>query len=106
MNRSPSMRRASPHRQVVKTLREALQRGAGAAGVLAAAMAFAPQAANATEPARGGELRVALPQVPAVPDPVVTTLGTNWLVASNVCEGLFGLDETWRPQPMLAQSFS
>ena len=46
---------------------------------------------------RGGDLRVAVPQVPATPDPVVTTLGENWRVAANVCEGLFGLDENWQP---------
>ena len=56
------------------------------------------------EPARGGTLRVVVPQLPVALDPVVSTLGTNWLVAANVCEGLFGLDEAWQPQPMLAAS--
>jgi peptide/nickel transport system substrate-binding protein len=105
MNRRISPRRARPLRPVEK-LRQMLRASAASASVVVAAIALAPQGACAAEPARGGELRVALPQVPAVPDPVVTTLGTNWLVASNVCEGLFGLDETWRPQPMLAQSFA
>jgi peptide/nickel transport system substrate-binding protein len=50
------------------------------------------------------DLRVATPQLPAALDPVVSTLGTNWLVAANVCEGLYALDDNWRPQLMLAQS--
>ena len=69
-------------------------------GIMAAA---AP--ALAAAPQQGGVLRVAVPQLPAVADPVVTTLGTNWLTAANVCEGLFGLDNNWQPQPMLAQSY-
>jgi peptide/nickel transport system substrate-binding protein len=50
------------------------------------------------------DLRVALPQLPAALDPVVSTLGTNWLVAANACEGLYALDDSWQPQLMLAQS--
>lgn len=56
------------------------------------------------EPARGGTLRVVIPQLPVALDPVVSTLGTNWLVAANACEGLFGIDRSWQPQPMLAAS--
>ena len=39
-------------------------------------------------------------------DPVVTTFGVNWLTSSIACEGLFGVDVAWTPQPMLADSFS
>ncbi|MBV9492215.1 MAG: hypothetical protein JO069_21175 [Verrucomicrobia bacterium] len=80
---------------------------------LAAMMAIAVTAwlggyvlpAAGASPARGGDLRVAVPQLPAALDPVVSTLGTNWLVAANVCEGLFALDDNWQPQPMLAESY-
>jgi peptide/nickel transport system substrate-binding protein len=50
------------------------------------------------------DLRIAMPQLPVALDPVVSTLGTNWTVAANVCEGLYGLDDNWQPQLMLAQS--
>jgi len=50
------------------------------------------------------DLRIATPQLPAVLDPVVSTLGTNWNVAANVCEGLYALDDNWQPQLMLAES--
>ena len=93
-----------PHRRSTREASDSRRRGVLSTAMLAATIALAPQPATA-EPSRGGELRVAIPQVPAVPDPVVTTLGENWRVASNVCEGLFGLDENWRPQPMLAESF-
>lgn len=54
---------------------------------------------------QGGMLRIGISQMAPSPDPVVTTFGTNWATAGVVCEGLFGLDETWTPQPMLAESF-
>jgi peptide/nickel transport system substrate-binding protein len=55
-------------------------------------------------PAFAADLRIATPQLPAALDPVVSTLGTNWLVAANVCEGLYALDDNWQPQLMLAES--
>lgn len=55
---------------------------------------------------RGGTLRVGISQMAPSPDPVVTTFGVNWLTASIACEGLFGTDEAWTPQPVLADSFS
>src|ERR1700722_15235637 len=55
-------------------------------------------------PAMGADLRISTPQLPAALDPVVSTLGTNWLVAANACEGLYALDDNWQPQLMLAQS--
>jgi peptide/nickel transport system substrate-binding protein len=54
--------------------------------------------------AMAADLRIATPQLPAALDPVVSTLGTNWLVAANACEGLYALDDNWQPQLMLAQS--
>ena len=48
------------------------------------------------------DLRVATSQLPAALDPIVSTLGTNWLVAANACEGLFALDDNWQPPLMLA----
>ena len=54
--------------------------------------------------ATAADLRIATPQLPAALDPVVSTLGTNWLVAANACEGLYALDDNWQPQLMLAQS--
>ena len=54
--------------------------------------------------AAAADLRIATPQLPAALDPVVSTLGTNWLVAANACEGLFALDDNWQPRLMLAQS--
>ena len=54
--------------------------------------------------ALAADLRIATPQLPAVLDPVVSTLGTNWNVAANVCEGLYALDDNWQPQPMLAEA--
>src|ERR1700759_2163381 len=55
-------------------------------------------------PAMAADLRISTPQLPAALDPVVSTLGTNWLVAANACEGLYALDDNWQPQFMLAQS--
>ena len=55
-------------------------------------------------PATAADLRIATPQLPAALDPVVSTLGTNWLVAANACEGLYALDDNWQPQLMLAES--
>lgn len=55
---------------------------------------------------QASDLRIVVPQLPSAIDPTITTLGTNWLVASNACEGLTGLDDNWQPQPMLADSWS
>jgi peptide/nickel transport system substrate-binding protein len=66
--------------------------------VAAALLSCASLCANAAD------LRVATPQLPVALDPVVSTLGTNWLVAANACEGLYALDDNWQPQLMLAQS--
>ncbi|KGE02001.1 MULTISPECIES: ABC transporter substrate-binding protein [Rhizobium/Agrobacterium group] len=73
------------------------------AGISAAAMIAAP--AGAQEIKRGGNLRIGISQMAPSPDPVVTTFGVNWGTSYIVCEGLFGLDEKWTPQPMLADSF-
>lgn len=54
---------------------------------------------------RGGTLRVGITQMGPTPDPVVTTFGVNWMTAINVCEGLFGLDGSWTPQPVLVDEF-
>ena len=59
----------------------------------------------ATAQERGGTLRVGITQMGPTPDPVVTTFGVNWMTAINVCEGLFGLDGSWTPQPVLVDSF-
>lgn len=67
---------------------------------------FAAQPAIAQELQQGGTLRVGISQMAPSPDPVVTTFGVNWLTASIACEGLFGVDESWTPQPMLAESFT
>lgn len=80
-------------------LRSALLAGASLAVLLA-------QPVLAQELQRGGNLRVAISQMAPSPDPVVTTFGVNWLTASVACEGLFGIDETWTPQPVLADSFA
>lgn len=80
-------------------LRSALLAGASLAALLA-------QPVLAQELQRGGNLRVAISQMAPSPDPVVTTFGVNWLTASVACEGLFGIDETWTPQPVLADSFA
>lgn len=66
----------------------------------------AAQPAVAQELKQGGTLRVGISQMAPSPDPVVTTFGVNWLTASVVCEGLFGVDESWTPQPVLAESFT
>lgn len=68
-----------------------------------AAIGFAG-AARSEDAKRGGTLRVAISQMAPAADPVVTTFGTNWTTASVVCEGLFAVDKTWTPQPMLADS--
>ena len=67
---------------------------------------FAAQPVIAQELQRGGTLRIGISQMAPSPDPVVTTFGVNWLTASIACEGLFGVDETWTPQPVLAESFT
>lgn len=68
--------------------------------VLAAAFATAlPVAAQ-----EGGTLRVGISQMAPSPDPVVTTFGINWNTSQIVCEGLFAVDASWSPEPMLADS--
>lgn len=62
--------------------------------------------AASAAPTRGGNLRVAVAQLPTALDPVVSTLGTQWAVAQQVCEGLTAVDNNWQIQPMLAKSFS
>lgn len=57
-------------------------------------------------PERGGTLTVAIDQMGPTADPVVTTFGTNWRTAAVACEGLFGRDLNWTPQPVLAESYS
>lgn len=79
-------------------------RGALLAGVSLAVFAAMP--VQAQEFAQGGVLRVGISQMAPSPDPVVTTFGVNWATAGVVCEGLFAVDETWTPQPMLADSFA
>ncbi|MBB3458748.1 peptide/nickel transport system substrate-binding protein [Rhizobium sp. BK313] len=63
------------------------------------------QPALAADFSRGGSLRIGISQMAPSPDPVVTTFGVNWITASIACEGLFATDESWTPQPMLADSF-
>ncbi len=62
--------------------------------------------AHAQEFERGGTLDVGISQMPPAPDPVVTTFGTNWMTAAVACEGLFAVDNSWTPQPMLADSYA
>jgi peptide/nickel transport system substrate-binding protein len=69
-------------------------------------MTVVAQPALAEDLQRGGKLRVGISQMAPSPDPVVTTFGVNWLTASIACEGLFGVDEAWTPQPVLADNFS
>lgn len=70
--------------------------------VLATTIAVAlPAAAQ-----EGGTLRVGISQMAPSPDPVVTTFGINWNTSQIVCEGLFAIDASWSPQPMLADSFA
>ncbi|WP_180902591.1 ABC transporter substrate-binding protein [Martelella soudanensis] len=61
--------------------------------------------AHAQDYPQGGTLRTAISQMAPSPDPVVTTFGVNWMTATIVCEGLFAIDESWTPQPMLADSY-
>lgn len=82
----------------IKTLQRTLLAGASLAVVAA-------QPALAQDLQRGGNLRIGISQMAPSPDPVVTTFGVNWLTASIACEGLFGTDESWTPQPVLADSF-
>ncbi|MDF0603059.1 ABC transporter substrate-binding protein [Psychromarinibacter sp. C21-152] len=75
-----------------------------ACAALLAGTALIAGAAAAQE--QGGTLRVGITQMGPTPDPVVTTFGVNWMTAMNVCEGLFVLDESWTPQPMLVEDYS
>lgn len=86
------------HDTLLKTL------SVGLAGVSLVALAAA--GATAEELARGGTLRVGIEQMAPSPDPVVTTFGINWMTATVVCEGLFGQDVSWTPQPMLADTYT
>jgi peptide/nickel transport system substrate-binding protein len=80
---------------------------AGAAQASAATAAGTTQAATgAVAVKRGGDLKVAVAQLPAALDPVISTLGTNWTVAANACEGLFATDDNYNVKPMLADSFN
>ncbi|HTO28032.1 MAG TPA: ABC transporter substrate-binding protein, partial [Devosia sp.] len=81
-----------------------MMRRALLAGVSVAVIAGQPVLAQEFE--RGGVLRIGISQMAPSPDPVVTTFGINWATAGVVCEGLFAVDETWTPQPMLAESFA
>lgn len=81
-----------------KVMRGALLAGSSLALVVA-------QPVLAQEFPQGGTLRIGISQMAPSPDPVVTTFGVNWATAGVICEGLFGLDESWTPQPMLADSF-
>jgi peptide/nickel transport system substrate-binding protein len=74
------------------------------AGVSLAVIAAQPVLAQDIE--RGGTLRVGISQMAPSPDPVVTTFGVNWMTSSVVCEALFATDESWTPQPVLAEDFS
>lgn len=78
-------------------------RGALMAG---ASLAILTGPALAQDFPQGGTLRVGISQMAPSPDPVVTTFGVNWATAGVICEGLFALDESWTPQPMLADSFA
>ena len=69
----------------------------------ALALAAASIAGTTAAQERGGTLRVGITQMGPTPDPVVTTFGVNWMTAMNVCEGLFGLDASWTPQPVLTE---
>ncbi|NDV00034.1 ABC transporter substrate-binding protein [Pseudoroseicyclus tamaricis] len=75
----------------------------GTKAALLAGAAMIAGAAAAQE--QGGTLTVGISQMPPQPDPVVTTFGINWMTAAVVCEGLFAVDNSWTPQPMLAESF-
>ncbi|HEX2910996.1 MAG TPA: ABC transporter substrate-binding protein [Chloroflexia bacterium] len=79
-----------------------------AAGSTAAGQSATTAASGANQaPAkRGGDLKIAIPQLPSALDPVISTLGTNWTVAANACEGLFALDDNWNVQPMLVDSYT
>lgn len=55
---------------------------------------------------RGGDLKIAVAALPAQIDPVVSTLGTQWLIATQVCESLFATDDSFAAKPMLADSFN
>jgi peptide/nickel transport system substrate-binding protein len=86
---------------------QALFRRSAFAALLAASASAVTFSAYAEDmPAKGGTLRVAIEQMAPAADPVVTTFGTNWTTAANVCEGLFGADANWKPQPVLAESFA
>lgn len=73
--------------------------------LLAAVSIYGVMAHTAVAQDRGGNLRVGISQMAPSPDPVVTTFGVNWMTAAVVCEGLFAIDASWVPQPMLAESF-
>jgi peptide/nickel transport system substrate-binding protein len=85
-------------------LRKTTMRNLLLAGVSLAVVAAQPTLAQQFE--RGGTLRVGISQMAPSPDPVVTTFGVNWMTATIACEALFATDETWTPQPMLAESFT
>jgi peptide/nickel transport system substrate-binding protein len=87
--------------QVGATATTAAQASATTAGG-SATTATGTTAAAAVK--RGGDLKIAVTALPAQVDPVVSTLGTQWLIATQVCEGLFATDNSFAARPMLAES--
>jgi peptide/nickel transport system substrate-binding protein len=71
-----------------------------------ASLAVLSQHTIAKEFPRSETLRVGIWPMAPSPDPMVTPFGVNWLTGSVVCEGLFGIGETWASQPMLDHSLS
>ncbi len=57
-------------------------------------------------PRRGGTLRIAMPSEPPTLDPSATTVGITTTIGLALFEGLFTFDANWRPQPMLAESYT
>jgi peptide/nickel transport system substrate-binding protein len=78
--------------------------GASQSGSNATTAAGASSTTSAANVKRGGDLKIAVSALPAQVDPVISTLGTQWLIATQVCEGLFATDDNYAPQPMLAES--
>lgn len=62
--------------------------------------------AGGGKPVAGGTMNVALSALPAVIDPYATSLQANWIVARQVCEPLFDVDNEFRVKPVLADKFS
>jgi peptide/nickel transport system substrate-binding protein len=78
-----------------------------AVGVVIAALLAAATASTAgPPPRRGGVLRFALIGEPPTLDPSATTVGVTANVGASIFEGLFAFDRSWRPQPMLVDSYT